>query len=349
MQSKNNIKIKSSFSIIGHDLNNIELRSGVWNPKIYTLTDESKKGYLLPLVQALDGTRSPAEISVDLNISREEVESLLDHLQQLNVVETFPSTALDLYLSQASPAIYTANSARNLNLKIKKIIIVGDKELSSSLESMLKELNHFPVEKINDDDIKLAVLNNTNAEWLSNGLEFEEKLNIFSDWKDCLIVFLQKNINPHASMRLNKLLYTLKIAWFFAAIDGPFLFIGPTFSHDAACFDCFETRIKLNIKDHISYQKYKNAILLHQVQIAKSIPISLILKHLLVSHAAMEIINYSLTGCAFTKNKTLSIYLPTMEIIFNEFLRVAHCETCGTEHLRDASTLYFDINNLLDN
>jgi hypothetical protein len=106
----------------------IELRTGVWNPTSYTLTDETKKGYLLPLVNALDGTRSPAEIAHKLNIPRTEMESLIDHLQQIGAIETTPSTAFDLYLEQLSPALHTADMYKTKKQKLP-IILFGDEEL----------------------------------------------------------------------------------------------------------------------------------------------------------------------------------------------------------------------------
>ncbi len=73
----------------------------------------------------------------------------------------------------------------------------------------------------------------------------------------------------------------------------------------------------------------------------------LLLRNLMVSHLTIEVLNYMTTRCKFTRNKVLSIYLPTMEIVFNEFLKVSNCQCCGSKIHRDDHQIYFDVQGLL--
>jgi len=76
-------------------------------------------------------------------------------------------------------------------------------------------------------------------------------------------------------------------------------------------------------------------------------PIEPALRSLFASHVTMEVLNYVLTEYSFTVRKVLSIYLPTMEIVFRDVLRTSACKTCGSTSLRDNQQLYFDNHALL--
>jgi hypothetical protein len=64
---------------------------------------------------------------------------------------------------------------------------------------------------------------------------------------------------------------------------------------------------------------------------------------------AMEVANYHYTKMCFTRSKALSIYLPTMEICFNEVLRLSGCPVCGAVPHRDDQQLYYDYQTVLEN
>jgi len=342
------LKIKPHFSVVAHGPNTVELRSGVWNPISHTLSDDENKNYLLKLVTAMDGTSSVGEISDKLNISIAEIESLVDHLQQIGAIQNSPSTAIDSYLEQVMPVLSVSNVTSEVITPRRPILLMGCNDLiDSTLPLLQKTLGHEFIKVLNHDDSRIKFLKEENNDYLHNGLDLEKILPFFEEWKEYFIVFLQKNIDPPLCIKLNRILYSLKTPWIHAAIDGPFLFVGPTFSHSIACYECFETRISMNVKDNGCYQKYKNALINHQVHNHSELPITPILVNLLASHVAMEITNFSISSTSFTQGKVLSIYLPTMEINFNEFLRFPNCKTCGSHNLRNGKTLYFDINQLL--
>src|SRR5262249_40937943 len=130
-------------------------------------------------------------------------------------------------------------------------------------------------------------------------------------------------------------------------IDGPFLIIGPTFHvKEGPCYDCFETRVHMNLRESESYQRYKNQLSLKQVYFPEQDPLLKLTSSLLISHANVEILNFLSTQCTFTSNKVLTIFLPTMEFMYHDVLRFPNCRTCGITMRRDETQLYFDFQKL---
>src|SRR5579872_4444796 len=82
-----NIRIKQHYSIIPHSPDLVEIRSGVWNPTSFMLSDHSQSGNLFKIVAALNGQASTGEIAKQHHLSRAEVEGVVDQLHQLDVIE----------------------------------------------------------------------------------------------------------------------------------------------------------------------------------------------------------------------------------------------------------------------
>lgn len=198
------------------------------------------------------------------------------------------------------------------------------------------------------ENLLLKELINGEESWLHNALQFEEALLKYQFLKNKFVIIAFDSINPILAKRFNRIATALDITWVHAAIDGPFVFVGPTFIvNQTACYECFETRVGMNLREYSSYQKYKNAIVNNKIIKQAVFPMQAVLSNLMISHLIMEVLNFILTGACFTKNKVLSIYLPTMEIVFNDFLKVSNCQNCGSQVHRDDHQLYFDVQKLL--
>jgi bacteriocin biosynthesis cyclodehydratase domain-containing protein len=99
----------------------------------------------------------------------------------------------------------------------------------------------------------------------------------------------------------------------------------------------------MNLREGASYQRYKNALAAQAVAVGDP-PLMPALAGLLAAHAALETVNFVVaTGSSFTVGKLLALYLPTMEIAYNEVLRAPTCPACAPVPERDASELYFDM------
>jgi bacteriocin biosynthesis cyclodehydratase domain-containing protein len=343
-----NPRIRRYYSIIGHSPDCVELRHGVWNPVSFTLTDQTNSGQLFTLLASLDGTLSPAELARQQGMRRSDVEAVLDHLRELDVLEegTARST-LDYYLNTAIPGLANGNDPDTQGSS--SVLLMGDTDVTNSLYGYLQ--NSLPegrtVSLVLDNNPLRSIVFDSDSAWLMNGIEFYERMQLFEAWRGQFIVAATKVINPIAFRTLNRVCLHLRIPWLHATLDGPFLFVGPLFiPYRSSCYECFETRVAMNLRENASYQRYKNAMLEGRIRLG-SLPVEPALVGTLAGHTAMETINYIFTGSGFTAQKVLAIYLPTMEITFNEVLRVPGCPACGAQSERDDKELYFDVQTLV--
>lgn len=338
-----NLRIKAHFSIIPHSLQQVELRSGVWNPTSFILHDEANTNKLYPILKDLNGDFTTQEMAKKHHVSRAEIESILDHLQQLNVIENATSEVLNNDME------YLAVQSSDLNDRIKNILIIGEDVICQEIKRILMGVTHQ--NSIATLDITDPAIKNikTNSQWMFDTFMLEEAVEQFAWWKDYFIVLALTRNDPLLAMRLNQMNYTLDVPWIHGVIDGPFIFVGPAFFSQAGpCYHCFEKRVTMNLREYASYQRYKETLAVNDCmenKINKGSPVM----HVLAAHLAMEVLNYHHLKTCFTKSKALSIYLPTMEICFNEVLRLSGCTVCGAVSQRDDQQLYYDYQTVLEN
>lgn len=346
-RNQHHIRIKPFYSIIIHDPDVVELRRGVWNSESHMIKDIEKKGILAQIVLKIKQQISVSDISKEMKINPSTVESVLDHLQQLGVLQSHLTTFLDYYVDHLMTVM---KRIRDFNTKIQTMVVLGDSYLNKKLTTHFHHL--FSSLEINIDikngDAEWNLLENSDDEWLFDALEQEKLIARFKHWQNCFVILSLQFINPTIASKLNRIAKALHFSWIHLALDGPFIFIGPTFqAGQGPCYDCFETRISMNLRESENYQKYKNALAVKQIYHEENDPLLLITSDLLIAHANFEILNYLSTQCSFTTNKVLSIFLPTMEFIYHDVLRLPSCRTCGSMSHRDENQLYFDFQELI--
>jgi len=226
--------------------------------------------------------------------------------------------------------------------------LIGDSVVTLEIDRYLRQsLPDSDISVVMGEDPTLLAITNSDTSWMTNGIEFHERLSLFDKWRGKFLVFAVNVIHPILFRIVNRVCLELQVPWIHAALDGPFLLIGPLFiPHRSSCYECFETRVTMNLRESASYQRYKLALAQGNVK-SGSMPIQPTLIGVLASLTAMEVLNYSVTRCAFTVQKVLAIYLPTMEVTFNEVLRIAGCSACSPRSERDDKELYFDMRALL--
>lgn len=342
------IRIKPYFSVVAHTPDFVELRAGVWNHISFTLNDDTSSGNLYKFIKALDGTQSLSEVSKNLNMSRSESEGIIDHLMQLNVIERGASTAFDYYLDMYAPAFKYKQRSHD-EIMNSKIYIISNNGLGNEIKADINNKTQLHnVEILNGDNPVFQILESLDQSWLQNAIEFEEILQQFTFLCGSFVILALDHVNPIFAKKFNRITSALNISWIHTAIDGPFIFVGPLFEpNKTACYECFETRITMNLREYTSYQRYKAALVDNKIIKQSENAMNGILNSVMTSHLILEVLNYVLTGNCFTKNKVLSIYLPTMEITFNEFIKVSTCQNCGSIPHRDDHQLYFDVQALL--
>jgi bacteriocin biosynthesis cyclodehydratase domain-containing protein len=318
-----------------------ELRYGAWNATSFTLRDDTHSGKLTRLLTRLDGMSSIAQIALEEKISRGEIDSLVEHLNDLGILESESSNALDFLLDHLPGS---RGSASELPASPTPLIVIGDDDLTHEIVDSVREtLPALDASVPEKTDPAWMALNDAEMDRLDDGLAYHKRLAVCEHWRGKFIVFAQGIVNPPQLERLNRICLGHRIPWLHVAIDGPFVLIGPlTSPFRSACYQCFETRLLMNLRESASYQQYKRAITEYRVKTSQA-PAEPVLRNLLIAHTALETINYLLTGHACSINKVLSIYLPTMEFAYHDVLRVPNCHACGAETAVESRELYFDL------
>ena len=336
-------RIKPHFSLIAHSADEVEFRSGVWDPRSFLIEDQLQQGKLLEVISLIDGKHTISRIAERVNLPKSVIDQVIENLGKANVVENSASTALDYYLEEQARATQPSISPP----LIKKVTLLGDKALCQGVATQLLPLEqqHQIVVKTDCEKLNEQL---AGSDWLHHGVKFEQQLLQFEHWQQQYIIYLSSAPNPHTLLKLNKVLHALKRPWLPAVIDGPFLFIGPTFTPPMGpCYECLEKRLAMNVRDSQCYQEYKNAIANDKIMRESDLPIISSVQQLLISHVSLEAINFLLTTHAFTQSRVLSIYLPTMEILFNRVLRYNNCSTCGGGDVKHQQKLHFEIGELI--
>lgn len=335
--------IKPHFNVIGHDPNTVEIRSGVWNPTSHLLRDETLSGHLFNIIRSLDGSNAPEAIARQEKISRAEVEAVLDQLRALDVVAFEPPTGLDYYLQLGVPF----RGEPFDGARVSKVVLVGPRDLTERIDNLLRPvLLGVSFESLTPDQSRWSELI---EQELSNPMDpvgAERFMISFDDWKGSLIICALSSVHPMLQRNLNRICVSHQLPCLHGSIDGPFLFVGPMFIPGGACFECFETRVLMNVKNLEQYSRYKNALLDGRAKI-NPFPMDAPLASLLASHIALEAINYYLSGASFVRGKVLSIFLPIMEFSYCDVLKVPSCEACGSIAGRDECSTYFDARNVI--
>lgn len=337
------LRIKKYYSIVAHSPDVVELRHGVWNPTSFTLTDDSKSGHLFRILERLDGSTTPAVLARELNVPRNEIEDLIDHLNEKGLLEDGPTNSIDYYLENCVPSCGMGNAG-----SIPSVLLLGSSSLTHDIHRLLvPSLPDASISIVAERDEKLMELWNGDDAWLHDAEAYQRKVLPFDEWKKSFIVMVQSIINPLHFTAINRVCLEYRIPWMHVALDGPFLLIGPIIvPFRSACYNCLETRVIMNMRQDASYQSYKAALARRELQVG-SIPIEAVICNMVASHAGLEIVNFLQTGYSATVGKILSIFLPTMEFSYSDVLRVPGCNACGSTSERDEKELYFDIRTLL--
>lgn len=337
-------RLKRSITVVGHSPDVVELRTGVWNPKSFTVTDESGKGKLFDLICGLDGALSHRELARAHGVSRATVEAVVDHLRTLDVIEWSPANALDAYLDQISALRVEQDESR----RPERTVVLGDDALASSIAGLVREANVGKVDQPAPGDPLVQALRRMDGTEVHDALRLAGLTEELSELRDTYAVWAQDVVDPLRTRAFNRVAMGLGVPWIHVAVDGPFLLVGPTVVPGSSpCYECFETRVAMNLREGESYVRYKRALASGTVKPGTATPLSAV-RAVLAGHSALEAVNYLLTGSTFTIGKVLGVYLPTMEIAYQEILRLPGCRACGSLRGRDDTTLYFDARTWID-
>ncbi|WP_190021232.1 TOMM precursor leader peptide-binding protein [Streptomyces hiroshimensis] len=338
MRTSRNMRIKRSVTVVGHSPDMVELRTGVWNAQSFVITDHARSGKLFSVVKGLDGALSRGELAKREDMPRTEVEAIVDHLDQLGLVEQEPATALDAYLDH----VETLAAPQDPPPTDRPVYLLGGSEPARAVAAHLAGLVPSGVTEVPADDPARQALDRLAEEGAADSLRVTALCEAAEAWRDGLVVSVMDQVDPPHFQALNRMALEVGFPWVHGVVDGPFLFVGPTFVPGrSACYSCFERRVTMNLRESASYLAYKDALARGAVRRGRPAVLGAVAA-LLASHTALEVVNFLHTGSTFTIEKTLGIYLPSMEISYSEVLPLPGCPECGSLPERDDSTLYFD-------
>jgi hypothetical protein len=329
-------RIGPEWIVVAHDADTVEFRTGVWNSRTLTLHDETRSGKLWPMVRLIGEGAKPKDVATGAGARTGEVLELLDQLSEIGCVTTGPRTVLDTYLDQAIRAQGTAGR------RISDIVLTGAAELVEHIHDALdralqgSDLFDGTIRRLGEEDL----LAGATTEIWQDGLELERAAGRMAHLRDALVVAAGLVNDPQRYQLLDTLAAQVGFTWIHATIDGPFVFVGPTVvPGQTSSYRDFEQRVSINLRERESYLKYKNAMAVAVGEPSKRVlaPIAA----MLAAHTAVETLNYVVCSTNATLNKVLSIYLPTMEIAYQEVLPIPG-STSGSVASRDALSLYFD-------
>lgn len=324
-------ELNSAFSIIYHDENTVEFRSGVWNVTSHHLSDDNKGGILARIILAIEES-NPCDIT---SISKKTDTRQNDCA---NIFDALIEEDLLLAFQKKNEKDYPQGN-------VSKILMLGDVEMSNTCQDYLSNqfsqltMDFIPYSELDFID-RSGQLIELDALALEKTVEHCRKR-----FEKTLVVVLDQSVNPVFYLSLNKVLHASHIPWFLTAIDGPFVYVGPLFN-DLFCYECLDHRVLMTAKSSANYQIYKNAVVKNLISLGQS-AIDPSLKALALSLASIEISNFLTTGRSWASQKLLSIYIPTMEFSYHKVLRLPGCNVCGVDNALEGHQIHFDTGVLL--
>jgi hypothetical protein len=322
-------RIGDNWTLVAHDADTVEFRTGVWNTRTLTVRDSTKSGTLWRIVQLARQGLGCKEIAAQTGVRTGQVNGLLDHLTGLGVVSDGPASVLDTYL------LDVVSLGKELTPATSRIVVVGDAIARHAASVLGEALPKHEVE-LQDGDF---LHNDGDSTIWEDGLALETAAEHYRSLADAVVIVATSANDPSRFRYVDTLAGHIGFRWIHATIDGPFLFVGPTVvPGQSASYADFEARVAMNLRERESYLKYKSAVAAGRVITAQADVIPP-LSGIVGSHVALEALNLVTCGTNSTLNKVLAIYVPTMEIAYHEVLPLPGN---GPYANRDAVALYFD-------
>jgi len=325
--------------VIAHGPGVVELRSGVWNPRSVTLTDAQEPSRLLEIIDRLDGSANAEEVARSLGVDADQVRAVVDQLDAAGATANGP-VAGDGYMRLLGIGARTTGPS---NAADRRVTIVGNGRLAVALREALAD---FATATPLGEHLTSGLLHTDPAPH-ADGLESLRWSEDYRDLADTFLVVATEVVNPMLLQNVNRLALTHGFSWMQIALDGPFVLIGPTFiPRRSPCYECFEQRMGLTVREHGNYQAYKRALADGFVRSGSPL-LPRPIEGMLANLGAIEVCGFLLAETSFTVGRVLSIYLPAFEFSFNEFLRLPSCRACVPAIESNETQLHFDLRSYI--
>lgn len=328
--------MKSTFApgitLIPYSLDRVEIRKGVWNSDSTIIEDDDATGTLWPAIELLrKGTDHSQVIAQVDGLTSDSLTDLVNYLGSIGVL-LFDDP--DSQASSAKRPVWILSDNTVLADTISGIISDNDIEVTILSEDSSPKASLFSSLHLDDlgDELKLERVSG-------------ELADVMTSCPDPVLVVALTQNNPALLRVLDQIARKAGLSWLHATVDGPALYVGPfVVPNRTVSYRTFEKRVAMNLREHASYLSWIRAYEEHTARSTSPLVDASTL-HLLASLVANEVCKLATNGLATTRNKVLSIYLPTMEIAYNDILPMAVYD--GDSQFSTASDLYYDIRTWL--
>lgn len=298
------------------DDENIYFRKGVWNTidgLIPFSQIEDKENFIQFLISLKESEKSLQNRIME-SLSKKDRELIAD-LEKNNFI---------LAEERTDSLIYQVLTGQNIKSNDKKIEfqVISDMNLIYKQLDEFSSIYKYSYAKVNDDLIR--ELKRLNYFSKVDSVNYEKKIDYVRSFfsLDKPVLILLNNINLALLRNINEVLDNVPL--FIGFLDGPFMMFLSIIPKQTACWNCFEQRMLAFVKDSSLYERFVKM----NFSDIDSKTYNLHFIHLL--HMGLqEIFSWNILRMSKFMGRCMFIYLPTMEIHFQDINKIPSCPTCG--------------------
>jgi thiazole/oxazole-forming peptide maturase SagC family component len=168
----------------------------------------------------------------------------------------------------------------------------------------------------------------TKVDALEQVRQIEELQRHFTSY--CCVVGCLASPNISMLRNLNRVLIKAEIPLILGLIDGPFASVLSIVPRQSGCFECYEQRLLARLEDTFAYHQYVRSTADANGTTGPSPATSYApALHMLAGAVISEAFLHATLSVLRLAGRTLSVYLPLLEVQVQDILRVPYCPGCG--------------------
>jgi bacteriocin biosynthesis cyclodehydratase domain-containing protein len=325
-----------------HDADTVELRTGVWNASSVMLADDERRGVLGKVILGLLNHHPLEAIARDSGLKLDDVIDVVEALAERQVLVSQEDSEKWNRISHL--VLPTLGVLRDDQTPPQEAILLAPPHMAAFFRAAA---GAAVSDRLRDaEDSHLTALSHRDLFLETTGLTATDAMAPYEPWRGKLIVVALPELHPLVAANVNRLAHGIGFSFVMAAVDGPFAIVGPAVIPGITpCFACAEARVLEALRDHTLYVQYRSALANGHVHGGAYSAIDP-LQATTLSLLAWEVVNLLTVGSGFTSGKVLSVYAPTLEIVFHELLRMPGCPVCSSRSALDRP-LYADLRSYL--
>ena len=346
--------LSDSAVVFSNHVNEIRVRKGVWNYEEAIISLEAESDTIKELMFAIFNDFDIGEI-VDFeeyikkfNISsfeKQNIENLVIGLREQGYIVDAKKSKTSQLLYDLINGSFESRGLQN-ETHLKPILFFSDNATIKEEAVRLCESVSLPIHVLTDEEYSIIL--NTDVITRFDGCTTKENLvkicDIISPY--CCVVGGLGKLNVSFMRNLNRALIELSKPLSMALIDGPFTSVFTNKPPETGCFECMEQRMLARMQEHPVYRKFVeetrdkrfNNTEVYYTPLLSSV----------VSTAIFEGLTISAIGKSKFAGRVLNTYVPVMEMLVEDILRIPYCPACGTIAKAQIDEMYTSSKKMVD-